>query len=116
MELLKSISIKKGDIGYNNNLFGGKLFYWIDELLYTKSCELSGSKYMMTKYSEFTFNYPVKEGEIINIYLESSEVKNSSIVFHVKIVNENKLNVLESKVIFVKVESKLKSSPIQSHL
>ena len=112
MELLKSIAIKKSDIGYNGNLFGGQLLFWIDELLYTKSAMLSGSKLMMTKFAEFTFNSPIKEGEIIKIYISDVEIKNSSITYSLKVDKSNDVNALEAKVVFVKVESQLKASKL----
>lgn len=112
MELLKSIAIKKSDIGYNGNLFGGQLLFWIDELLYAKSVSLSQSKLMMTKFAEFTFNSPIKEGEIIQIFISDVEKKNSSLTYYLKVHKTNDVNALEAKIVFVKVESQLKSSKL----
>lgn len=119
MELLTTFTAKKSDIGYNNNYFGGQLFYIIDELLYTKSCELTQSKMNMTKYAEFIFQNPIKEQDIIKIYLKNYVIGNSSIKFVVFVYNFTKdEEVLSSNVTFVKVKqtNQLVPSSIASNL
>ena len=73
----------------------------------------------MTKYAEFTFQNPIKEQDVIKIYLKDYNIGNSSIKFNIYIYNVSKdEKVLTSNVTFVKVHQikKLVATSIASKL
>ena len=69
MRLLGTKVCKKHDLGVHNNLFGGTMLSWIDELAVAFVNEVCFSPNMVTlKVEEVLFKSPVKENNLIKIY------------------------------------------------
>ena len=69
MELISTKLCKTGDIGVNDNLFGGILLSWLDEAGGIFASNVSCSSNMITlKMDEVLFTQPVKVKEQIRIY------------------------------------------------
>jgi acyl-CoA thioesterase YciA len=65
MELISTHPIKKSDLGFHGNLFGGKLLAWMDAAAAAYSMQVADSPRMVTVLIEqCVFEKPAKEGQI----------------------------------------------------
>ncbi len=73
---------KAEDVGRYGRLFGGNLMAWIDEAAAIYALQCTGEPDIVTyRYSAMTFNRPVFEGDIIEIYCGNLKKGNTSICF-----------------------------------
>jgi acyl-CoA thioesterase YciA len=69
MQLISTHPIKKSDLGFHANLFGGKLLAWLDAAGAAYAMEVADTPRMVTiKIDECVFKRPAKEGQLIKIY------------------------------------------------
>lgn len=122
MELLGTKVCKKQDLGVHNNLFGGTMLSWIDEVAVAFVNEVCYSPNMVTlKMAEVLFKEPVKENNLIKIYGDIQRFGGSTIEI---LVEARKFNVYthEEKVvcstsmIFVRLDEDGKTIPIAQHV
>lgn len=122
MELLGTKVCKKQDLGVHNNLFGGTMLSWIDEVAVAFVNEVCYSPNMVTlKMDEVLFKEPVKENNLIKIYGDIESFGNSTIKI---LVEARKFNVYthEEKVVcstamvFVRLDEDGKAIPIAKHV
>ena len=122
MELLGTKVCKKQDLGVHNNLFGGTMLSWIDEVAVAFVNEVCYSPNMVTlKMAEVIFKEPVKENNLIKIYGDIQRFGGSTIEI---LVEARKFNVYthEEKVvcstsmIFVRLDEDGKAIPIAQHV
>ena len=79
MELLNTHPIKKSDLGFHGNLFGGKLLSWIDASAAGYAMQLCDTPRMVTiSIDSCFFKKPVKEGQLLKIYGSPFLVGNTS--------------------------------------
>ncbi len=81
--------VKPEDLNPNGTLFGGRLLAWIDEeaALYT-SIQLDNQK-IVTKYmSEIDFISTAKQGDIIEIGIETTKFGKSSLTLSCEVRNK----------------------------
>jgi acyl-CoA thioesterase YciA len=72
MTLLNTHPIKKSDLGFHGNLFGGKLLAWLDASAASYAMELCDTPRMVTVLiDKCEFKKPAKESQIIKLYLEA---------------------------------------------
>jgi len=74
MELLNTHPIKKSDLGFHGNLFGGKLLSWIDASAAGYSMQLCDTPRMVTvSIDQCNFERPAKESGTtsITLYMEA---------------------------------------------
>ena len=82
MELISTHFVKKSDVGYHGNLFGGVMMAWLDEAAAAYAAQVADTPRMVTKHiSSLTFEKPCRPGQIIKIYGEVEKVGNSSVTF-----------------------------------
>ena len=75
MELLNTHPIKKSDLGFHGNLFGGKLLAWIDAAAAGYSMQLCDNPRMVTvSIDKCYFEKPAKEGQLLKIYGHPSKL------------------------------------------
>ena len=80
MELLNTHPIKKSDLGFHGNLFGGKLLAWLDASAAAFAMQVCDTPRMVTiKIDECVFKKPAKEGQLIKIYGEVKSFGNTSL-------------------------------------
>ena len=80
MELITTHPIKKSDLGFHGNLFGGKLLAWIDAAAAGYSMQLCDSPRMVTvSIDKCYFEKPAREGQLLKIYGHPSKLGNTSI-------------------------------------
>ena len=110
MELLNTHPIKKSDLGFHGNLFGGKLLAWIDSAAAGYSMQLCDSPRMVTvSIDKCNFEKPAKEGQLLKIYGYPSKIGNSSITLYMEarahnVYTGNQNIVLRTNIKFVMID------------
>ena len=118
MELLNTHPIKKSDLGFHGNLFGGKLLAWIDAAAAGYSMQLADSPRMVTvSIDKCFFEKPAKEGQLVKIYGAPSELGNSSITLYLEARAHNvytgrQVLVLKTHIKFVHIDEEGNPIPI----
>jgi acyl-CoA thioesterase YciA len=118
MELISSHPIKKSDLGFHGNLFGGKLMAWIDAAGAVYAMEKCDSPRMVTiLIDKCVFKKPAKEGQIIKIYGEVLTIGNTSITLLLEARSHNVYSgtqsvILSTNVKFVRIDENGDAIPI----
>lgn len=85
MTILNTHPIKKSDLGFHGNLFGGKLMAWIDAAGAHYAMELCDTPRMVTiSIDKCIFKKPAKEGQMLKIYGTPTEVGNTSVTLYLE--------------------------------
>ena len=118
MELLNTHPIKKSDLGFHGNLFGGKLLAWIDSAAAGYSMQLCDTPRMVTvSIDKCFFQKPAKEGQLLKIYGAPSVVGNTSVTLYVEarahnVYTGNQSVVLQTHIKFVRIDEEGNAIPI----
>ena len=118
MELLNTHPIKKSDLGFHGNLFGGKLLAWIDAAAAGFSMQLCDSPRMVTvSIDKCNFEKPARESQLLKIYGEPSELGNSSVSMYLEARAHNVYTgrqsiVLRTHIKFVHIDEEGNPIPI----
>lgn len=122
MELLNTHPIKKSDLGFHGNLFGGKLLAWLDASAAACAMQVCDTPRMVTiKIDECVFNRPAKEGQLIKIYGGVQSVGNTSITLYMEArahnVYSGKQNtILSTNIKFVRIDEVGEPVPISERI
>jgi acyl-CoA thioesterase YciA len=109
MELLNTHPIKKSDLGFHGNLFGGKLLAWIDAAAAGYSMQLCDSPRMVTvSIDKCNFEKPAKEGQLLKIYGSPSKIGTRA---H-NVYTGNQVIVLKTNIRFVQIDEDGNPIPI----
>lgn len=118
MELLNTHPIKKSDLGFHGNLFGGKLLAWIDAAAAGYSMQLCDTPRMVTiSIDKCFFEKPAKEGQLLKIYGSPSKLGTTSITLYMEArahnvyTGEQKV-VLRTHIRFVRIDEDGNPIPI----
>lgn len=85
MELITTHPIKKSDLGFHGNLFGGKLLAWLDAAAVAYAMQLCDTPRMVTvSIDKCVFEKPSKEGQIIKIFGWPSSYGNTSVTLYIE--------------------------------
>jgi len=120
MQLISTHPIKKSDLGFHANLFGGKLLAWLDAAGASMAMEVCDTPRMVTvKIDECVFKRPAKEGQLLKIYGKVSEVGNTSITLYIEARAHNVYSgqqsvILSTKIKFVRIDENNDPIPISS--
>ena len=80
MKYITQHPIKKSDLGFHGNLFGGKLLAWLDAAAASYASEFCDTPRMVTKsIDKCIFNKPAKEGQLLKIYGNVQKIGNTSL-------------------------------------
>ena len=118
MELLNTHPIKKSDLGFHGNLFGGKLLAWIDAAAAGYSMQLCDSPRMVTvSIDKCYFEKPAKEGQLLKIYGSPAKLGNTSVTLYMEARAHNVYTgeqgvVLRTHIKFVRVDEDGNPIPI----
>ena len=110
MDILSTHPVKKLDLGFHGNLFGGKLLSWVDAAVAAYAMERCHSKNMITvALDKCVFEKPAKEGQLVKIYACMSKIGNTSATFDVEARNYNVFRgdediILKTSMTFVRVD------------
>ena len=118
MEFLNSHPIKKSDLGFHGNLFGGKLLAWIDASAAGYAMQLCDTPRMVTvSIDQCNFERPAKESQLIKIYGRPTRVGNSSMTLYMEARAHNVYSgrqalVLKTNITFVQIDEEGNSIPL----
>ena len=117
MEPLNQHPIKKSDLGFHGNLFGGKLLAWIDAAAAAYSMQLCDTPRMVTvSIDKCIFEKPARESQLLKIYGYPTQVGNSSVTLYMEARAHNvytgkQVLVLKTHIKFVQIDEE--GNPIQ---
>ena len=118
MELINTYPVKKSDLGFHGNLFGGKLLAWIDAAAAGYSMQLCDSPRMVTvSIDKCYFEKPAKEGQLLKIYGSPSKLGHTSINLYMEarahnVYTGNQVVVLKTNIRFVRIDEEGNPIPI----
>lgn len=118
MELLNTHPIKKSDLGFHGNLFGGKLLAWIDAAAAGYSMQLCDTPRMVTvSIDKCFFEKPAKEGQLLKIYGKPSKIGTTSITLYMEARAHNvytgkQVIILKTNIKFVSIDDEGNPIPI----
>jgi acyl-CoA thioesterase YciA len=110
MDLLSTHPVKKLDLGFHGNLFGGKLLSWIDAAVAAYAMEKCRSQNMITvAMDRCVFKKPAKEKNLVKIYADVLKIGNTSATFKVEaraynVFRGDEVTLLETSMTFVRVD------------
>lgn len=110
MDLLATHPVKKSDLGFHGNLFGGKLLSWIDAAVAAYAMEKCRSQNMITiAIDQCVFKKPAKEKNLVKIYAEVTRIGNTSATFKVEaraynVFRGDEITLLSTSMTFVRVD------------
>tara|TARA_Y100000389_G_scaffold127548_1_gene124865 strand:- start:903 stop:1307 length:405 start_codon:yes stop_codon:yes gene_type:complete len=114
--------IKKSDLGFHGNLFGGKLLAWLDAAAAGFAAEFCDTPRMVTKaIDKCIFNKPAREGQLLKIYGEVVTVGGSSITLLLEARSHNVYNgkqnlILRTNITFVRIDEMGDAIPISDRV
>jgi acyl-CoA thioesterase YciA len=118
MELISTHPVKKSDLGFHNNLFGGTLLSFIDEAAASYAMQLCDTPRMVTvSIDKCFFEKPAREGQLVKIYGFPSKVGNTSLTLYMEArahnvyTGQQKL-VLKTNIRFVRIDEEGNPIPI----
>lgn len=110
MDLLVTHPVKKLDLGFHGNLFGGKLLSWVDAAVAAYAMEKCRSQNMITvAIDKCVFKKPAKEKNLVKIYAQVTRIGNTSATFQVQaraynVFRGDETLILETSITFVRVD------------
>jgi len=110
MEQLNTHPIKKSDLGFHGNLFGGKLLSWIDASAAGYAMQLCDTPRMVTvSIDQCNFERPAKESQLLKIYGYPRKVGNTSMTLYMEARAHNVYSgkqdlVLKTHITFVQID------------
>src|SRR6056300_1121680 len=122
MQLISTHPIKKSDLGFHANLFGGKLLAWLDASAAAYAMQVCDTPRMVTvKIDECNFTKPAKEGQLLKIYGGVAEIGNTSITLYMEARSHNVYNgkqnvILNTKIKFVRIDEMGDPVPISERV
>ena len=122
MELISTHPIKKSDLGFHANLFGGKLLAWLDAAAAAYAMQVCDTPRMVTvKIDECVFKKAAKAGQMIKIYGDVAEVGNTSITLYMEARSHNVYSgkqsiILSTKIKFVRIDENNDPIPISERV
>ena len=122
MQLVSTHPIKKADLGFHANLFGGKLMAWIDAAGAALAMEVCDTPRMVTiKIDECIFKKPAKEGQLLKIYGKVAKIGNTSIELYLEARAHNVYSgtqsvILSTNITFVRIDEGGEPVPISERV
>jgi acyl-CoA thioesterase YciA len=118
MELISTHPIKKSDLGFHGNLFGGKLLAWMDAAAAAFAMQTCDTPRMVTvMIDQCVFKKPAKEGQLIKIYGEVKTIGNTSITIYMEarshsVYSGSQTTILSTNMKFVRIDEGGDAIPI----
>jgi len=122
MEFINTHPIKKSDLGFHGNLFGGKLLAWLDASAAAFAMQVCDTPRMVTiKIDECVFKKPAKEGQLIKIYGVVKNVGKTSLTLYMEARSHNVYSgqqtiILSTNITFVRIDEDGESIPISDRV
>lgn len=118
MELITTYPIKKSDLGFHGNLFGGTLLSLLDSAAAGYSMQLCDSPRMVTvSIDKCFFEKSAKEGQLLKIYGSPQSIGNTSLNIYMEARAHNvytgkQVLVLKTNIRFVHIDEEGNPIPI----
>ena len=118
MNLITTHPVKKSDLGFHANLFGGKLLAWLDAAAAAYAMEICDTPRMVTvMIDKCIFKRPAKEGQLIKIYGKVVHIGNTSVTFYLEARAHNVYSgqqsvILSTNIRFVRIDESGEAIPI----
>lgn len=118
MEVLSMYPVKKSDLGFHGNLFGGQLLKWIDAAAAGYAMQLCDSPRMVTvSIDKCFFERPAKEGQLLKIYGNPAEIGTTSVTIYIEARAHNVYTgdqkvILRTNIKFVRIDEEGNPIPI----
>ena len=122
MELITTHPVKKQDLGFHGNLFGGTLLSWIDSSAASYAIQVCDTPRMVTlKIDECVFQRPAKEGQLLKIYAKVLKFGRTSITIYLEARSHNVYSgqqnvVLKTNITFVRIDEQGDPVPISERV
>jgi acyl-CoA thioesterase YciA len=122
MKHITTHPIKKSDLGFHGNLFGGKLLAWMDAAAAGFASEVCDTPRMVTKaIDKCIFNKPAKEGQLLKIYGEVLSIGKSSVTLNLEarshsVYDGHQTVILSTNMIFVRIDEQGDPIPISERV
>ena len=122
MDLISTHPVKKSDLGFHGNLFGGSLLKWVDSAVAAYAMEKCHTQNMITiALDECVFKKPAKEKQLVKIYAEMTRVGNTSATFKIEaraynVFRGDEVVILATKMTFVRVDEEGVPIPISEQV
>jgi acyl-CoA thioesterase YciA len=118
MELISTHPIKKSDLGFHGNLFGGTLLKFIDSAAAGYSMQLCDTPRMVTvSIDKCFFEKPAKEGQLLKIYGYPQNIGTTSVTLYMEARAHNVYTgrqavILKTNIKFVHIDEEGNPIPI----
>ena len=122
MDLVATHLVKKSDLGFHSNLFGGKILSWIDISAAAYSMQVCDTPRMVTiSIDRCEFKKPAKEGQLVKIYADVQEIGNSSATIDIEARAHNVYSgeqkvIVSTKIKFVRIDENGDPIPISDRV
>jgi acyl-CoA thioesterase YciA len=122
MQLITTHPIKKSDLGFHANLFGGKLLAWLDAAAAAFAMEVCDTPRMVTvMIDKCEFKKPAKEGQLLKIYGDVKDIGNTSITLYLEARAHNVYSgqqtvILSTNIKFVRIDENGDPIPISERV
>lgn len=122
MKYITQHPIKKSDLGFHGNLFGGKLLAWLDAAAAGFAAEYCDTPRMVTKsIDKCIFNKPAREGQLLKIYGKVEKIGTTSIDLQLEARSHNVYNgkqnvILATNIRFVRIDEMGDAIPISERV
>mgnify|MGYP003645633672 CR=1 FL=1 len=121
-QLISTHPIKKSDLGFHGNLFGGKLLAWLDAAGAAFAAQVCDTPRMVTiKIDECIFKKASKEGQLLKIYGKVYEFGTTSVTLLLECRSHNvytgrQSSVLTTNIKFVRVDESGDPIPVSERV
>jgi acyl-CoA thioesterase YciA len=122
VNLITTHPVKKSDLGFHANLFGGKLLAWLDAAAAAYAMEVCDTPRMVTvMIDKCIFKRPAKEGQLIKIYGKVVHIGTTSITFYLEARAHNVYSgqqsvILSTNIRFVRIDEGGEPIPISDRV
>ena len=122
MQHITTHPIKKSDLGFHGNLFGGKLLAWLDAAAAGYASEVCDTPRMVTKsIDKCIFTKPAREGQLLKIYGKVDKIGSTSIDLYLEARSHNVYNgkqniILSTNIKFVRIDEQGDAIPISERV
>ena len=122
MQILNTHPVKKSDLGFHGNLFGGKLLAWLDASAAAYAAQCCDTPRMVTvSIDKCVFKRPAKEGQLIKIYGAIEKIGGTSIMLKLEARSHNVYDgrqaiILSTYITFVRIDDQVESIPISDRV
>jgi acyl-CoA thioesterase YciA len=122
MELISTHPVKKSDLGFHGNLFGGKLLAWVDAAGAAYATQVCDTPRMVTVLiDECLFKRPAREGHLLKIYGKVRNIGRTSVTLTVEARSHNVYDgrqaiILSTNIKFVRIDEQGDAIPISSRV